>query len=181
MSRAASDHVGLGRPALPAKAGKMEIVGWEAANAVLRVVGELDVEITRAQAELAEEMAKTKADYETAISERQAHRKTLIAALEAFAKAHKKEMPGKSINLTWGTLGFRAGKATIKFLWEADRIIAALRLRNLTDCIRVTEEPNKDDLHLLEEATLEKVGCKKGGGRDTFFVKIDLQKIKETP
>lgn len=165
----------------PAKTQKMQIGGWEAANAVLRAVGELDVEIIRAQAELAEAMAKTKADYETAISKQQARRKTIVAALEAFAKAHKKEMPGKSIDLTWGTLGFRAGKATIKFLWEADRIIAALRLRKLADCIRVIEEPNKDALHLLDDATLEKVGCKKGGGRDGFFVKIDLQKIKETP
>ena len=164
-----------------AKTGKMEIIGWEAADAVLRGVGRLDAEIAHDQAELAAAIGDLKAKYDEHISPLLESRKAQVKALEAFAKAHRKEMPGKSIVLTWGRLGFRAAPPALKLLWAADRVIAALRLRKLVLCIRTIEQPNKDALELLDDDTLAAVGVKRTGGKDKFFAEPDLSKIEEKP
>jgi len=144
-------------------------------------VGQLDAEIAHDQAELAAAIGDMKAKYDEHISPLLDARKVWVKALESFAKAHRKDMPGKSISLTWGTLGFRAAPPAIKLLWAVDRVIAALRLRKLVDCIRVMEEPNKDTLKLLDDDTLAAVGVKRTGGKDKFFAEPDLAKIEEKP
>ena len=164
-----------------AKTAKMEIIGWEAADAVLRGVGRLDAEIAHDQAELAAAIGDMKAKYDEHISPLLDARKAQIKALEAFARAHRKDMPGKSIVLTWGTLGFRAAPPAIKLLWAAERVIEALRLKKLVTCIRTIEEPNKDTLKLLDDDTLAAVGIKRTGGKDKFFAEPDLAKIEEKP
>jgi len=164
-----------------AKTGKMEIIGWGAADSVLHMLGNLDMEIAHDQAELAEEVAKIRAGYDEHISGLLYTRKAWLKALEAFAKAHRKEMPGKSIPLTWGVLGFRAAPPAIKLLWAVDRVIEALRLKKLVTCIRTIEEPNKDTLKLLDDDTLAAVGVKRTGGKDKFFAEPDLAKIEEKP
>jgi len=159
----------------------MEIIGWEAADGALRALGQLDSEIAHDQAELAAAVAQLKADYDEHISGLLDARKAKMKALEAFAKAHRKEMPGKSICLTWGVLGFRAAPPSIKLLWAVERVIEALRLKKLVTCIRVIEEPNKDTLRLLDDDTLAAVGVKRTGGKDKFFAEPDLEKIVEKP
>jgi len=164
-----------------AKMAKMEIVGWEAADAVLRGVGRLDAEIAHDQAELAAAIGDLKAKYDEHISPLLDARKAQVKALEAFAHAHRKEMPGKSICLTWGVLGFRLGRPTIKFTWKTARVIEALKLKKLTDCLRIKESPIKDRLLLLEDDQLNAIGCARTQGRDAFFAEPALEKIKDKP
>lgn len=158
-----------------------EIKTWEDADDALHLLGVADIEIARGQAEMAELIASTKADYDERISGLIEARKDLVKALEAFAKAHRKDMPGKSIALTFGVLGFRQSPPAVKFVWAVDRVIEALRLKKLSTCIRVIEEPNKDTLKLLDADTLAAVGSKLTGGKDKFFAEPALAKIEEKP
>lgn len=162
-------------------ATRTDIDTWEAADSALGTLGEMDLAIARAQAEVAEQVAAIKMDYDAAVSDLLDQRKAQVKALEAFVKAHKAEMPGKSIMLTFGAVGYRKSPPAIKLLWAAERVIEALRLKKLSTCIRTIEEPNKDTLKLLDEATLAAVGVKRTGGKDKFFAEPDLAQIEEKP
>ena len=164
-----------------AKTAKMEIIGWEAADAVLRGVGRLDAEIAHDQAELAAAIGDMKAKYDEHISPLLDARKAQIKALEAFVKTHKTDLEGKSRVLTFGTVGYRLGRSTITFTWKVARVIEALKLKKLADCLRIKESPIKDRLLLLKDEQLEAVGCARTKGRDRFFAEPDLETIRDKP
>ncbi len=154
---------------------------WLEADLALRRLGEIDVQVARLEAELAEAVTRLKSEAAIKVDSLRQIRKTREKELEAFAKAHREELHGKSVHLTHGTLGFRKGRPTVKLAWKAGRIIEALKVRKLLGCIRVKESLNKDALLLLKDEQLADCGCARREGRDKFFAEPDLAQIVERP
>ncbi len=154
---------------------------WLEADLALRRLGEIDVQVARLEAELAEAVTRLKSEAAAKVDSLRAIRKIRERELEAFAKAHRGELAGKSVRLTHGVFGFRKGRPTVKLEWKAARIIEALKVRKLLGCIRVQERLNKDALLLLKDEQLADCGCARREGRDKFFAEPDLAQIEERP
>jgi phage host-nuclease inhibitor protein Gam len=102
------------------------------------------------------------------------------AAIAAYAEYHKPEVFArrKSIDLTFGTIGYRAStklKLISKMTWE--RVLQSLRDNGLHDLIRTREEPDKEKMKSLTPEHLQDLGCKVVQ-EDTFFYELSAQEIQ---
>ena len=154
---------------------------WRSVDVSLLRLGSIQIEVDRLQAELAESAAELKTKFDSKIGPLLSEQKITEKQLEAFVKEHRKDLKGKSRFLNFGVVGYRTAPPKIKFLWTVENILQALRIKRLVDCIRVKEEPNKEALELLDDETLEAVGCRRSGGREKFFCEPDLETIKDRP
>lgn len=106
----------------------------------------------------------------------------LEQALANYAVYHKHDLfaKSKSCKLAFGNLGFRAS-SKIKLLakWNWERVLEALRDTQLTKCIRVKEEPDKEALKGLDPEHLKSLGCKVVQ-EDTFYYELAEQELGET-
>jgi len=90
-----------------------------------------------------------------------------------FLSANKKTLFAKtrSLKLATGTVGFRRSTKittlTKKIKW-AD-VLIELKVKNLKMAIRGKETVNKEELHRLDDDTLESVGCKRDLNDDPYY------------
>ncbi len=157
------------------------LADWNSVDGSLRALGMIITDMERIQAEYAQNAARLKAEYNAKIEPLNEQQATIEKQVETFMKAHKADLVGKSLALNFGTVGFRRTPTKIKFIWQEENIIKALRVRKFMDCVRVHEEPNKEALDLLDDDVLEGVGCRRTGGKDKFYAEPDLEKIKKIP
>jgi phage host-nuclease inhibitor protein Gam len=97
--------------------------------------------------------------------------------LKEFCEANRAEFTKvKTIRLTFGSVGFRfSSRIVIKRIADT---LQALRELGLEKCIRTKEEPDKDRMKDLPDATLAAVGaCRKT--EDVFGYEIDRARIAE--
>lgn len=109
----------------------------------------------------------------------------VTARLAAFCDAHRADMQPASkkddAGLVWkstfGKLAWRKCPPAIEFtVKKVEKVLAALKAKRLTNCIRTVEEPNKDVLLGLDDATLAAVHCRKKPS-EKFEVKPDYHEI----
>ena len=104
---------------------------------------------------------------------------TLEQALSRFAAYNKAEMftKRKSLDLTFGVLGFRASsklRLLPKHTW--DSVLQALHDDGRTDLIRVKEEPDKEALKSRTPEYLKALGCRIIQ-EDIFFYELAEQAL----
>jgi phage host-nuclease inhibitor protein Gam len=154
---------------------------WNTVDVSLRALGMIQSGMDQLQAEYAQEAARIKAEYAVKVEHLMEQKGVIEKQVGDFVKKHREDLKGKSLELNFGTVGYRKAPDKIKFVWKVDNILQALKVKKLLDCIRVKEKPNKDALLLLADEILEDVGCKRTAGKDKFFVEPDLEKIKAVP
>jgi phage host-nuclease inhibitor protein Gam len=154
---------------------------WESVDAGLHKLAHVQIEIDRLQADFSEEIQRLNTQYDDKISPLLEAASAIKRQLEGFVKDHRLDLKGKSRILNFGIVGFRTSQTKVIFKWTVENILQALRVRKLSDCIRIKEEPNKEALELLTDAALEAVGCRKSGGKEKFYAEPDLEKIVERP
>ena len=84
---------------------------------------------------------------------------------EKYATTHRETLFGKfkSAASSLGLFGFRTGNPTLVLLnrkWKWGDVISAIKSIGKSDLIRTKEEPNKDAIKLLDDATLASIGLR---------------------
>jgi phage host-nuclease inhibitor protein Gam len=108
----------------------------------------------------------------------------LEQALARYAEYNKAELFArrKSMDLTFGTLGYRAStkiRLLTKMTWE--RVLENLRdLSGGAEFIRVKAEPDKEKLKGMSDDFLKGVGCKVVQ-ENTFFYELAEQELSTEP
>ena len=145
------------------------------ADEVLHAIGRLDRELGKIedrQNKLIDRIkAETKINAEPCLKEKQA----LELELEQFCTSRLDEFRSvRSKRLTFGTVSFRlSSKVTIRNIAQT---LLALKGLWLLHCIRVKEEPDKEELKKLTSQQLTGVGCKLKT-EDVFGYEVDQAKI----
>ena len=104
-------------------------------------------------------------------------------ALVQFGIARREELfrGKKSLDLNFGTIGFRASSAlkTVKKLtWE--RVLGLIKEKGLP-CVRVKEEVDKEALRALAPEKLAEVGCKLEQADDFFYELNETELADSSP
>lgn len=108
-------------------------------------------------------------------------RKELADAVAVFAKLNKQELfaKGKSLDLGFGTIGFRASTKVVQVRGvTAEMTLEKLHQYNLTDGIRTKEEINKDAALGWPDERLELVGLKRQQS-DAFYIEIKKEGVPQ--
>jgi phage host-nuclease inhibitor protein Gam len=157
---------------------KKQITSREDVDAVLEAMG-------RAQAMIeAEELeAESKiTDIRAKLVDKTAPLRISLAgsekALKAWAKGDYKSWPAKSLELNFGTIGFRLPKAAIKLKLAVENIIERLRAKKMHTCIRTVEEVDKEALANYDDEVLLDVGCERTKPKDKFFYEVKREEVK---
>lgn len=85
---------------------------------------------------------------------------------EKYATVHRDALYTdgiKSTDSNLGRHGWRTGNPTLALLnakWKWADVLKALKDKSMTHLVRTKEEPDKDSLKMLDDATLASVGCR---------------------
>lgn len=164
---------------------------WTDAERSLRAVGRHQIQRDALEGEMNREIDNIKATYAPKILRIDRKIAAVSTRLELWCQSRRTEMvpaskkddAGLVWKSVWGKLAFRKCPAAIEFtVKKIEKVVAALKAKKLTNCIRTVEEPNKDVLLALDDATLAAVHCKKKPS-EKFEIKPDYKEIarKEAP
>jgi phage host-nuclease inhibitor protein Gam len=150
---------------------------WEDVDHALRRIGEIDRDLALIEGDtnhaIDELKAKAKADSKP-LQDRKAG---LELAIKEFCEANRGEFAKvKTLKLTFGSVGFRLStKVLIKRVGDT---LQALKDLQLTGCIRIKEEIDKEALKNLDGETLAAIGAALKT-ENVFGYEIDRTQLKE--
>jgi hypothetical protein len=93
-------------------------------------------------------------------------------------KTDRKTRDGKSLELNFGTIGFRLPKAAIKLVLGVENIIERLRAKKMHTCIRTVEQVDKEALANYDDEVLLDVGCARTKPKDKFWYEVKREEVK---
>ena len=158
---------------------------WKHAERALRLLGLRRIERDTLEQKMNIEIDRVKAKYVTSLAALDRKTAAIERQLEAFCDAHRADMmptsrkddAGLVYKSAWGKLAWRKCPPAIEFtVKKLEKVLAALKAQQLTECIRTVEEPNKDVLLSLSDAQLATVHCRKKPG-EKFEAKPDYTAI----
>lgn len=159
-----------------------EIVADQAqAQCALAEMAALDRKLNGIESEMREYIDKAKKAASQQAAPLMARRKELADALAVFAKLNRQTLfvKGKSLDLGFGILGFRASTKISQMRGvTAEMTLERLHQYNLTDGIRVKKEINKEVALGWPDERLELVGLKRLMA-DTFYIEIRQDEIPQ--
>lgn len=131
---------------------------WDEVDTCLRNIGEIDRELALLEADQQERIDAIRAATKAAAEPLQNKKLGLEMAIKEFAEANRAEfIKAKTRELTFGSVGFRlSSRVVIKRVADT---LAALKDLQLTQCIRVKEECDKEAMKNLPLETLIAVGA----------------------
>lgn len=157
---------------------KIYIASRDDADRALQRIGQLQlqIEVLKAEAEakidtLRDVLKNDSTPYLTAIADNE-------LALEQWAAGDVKTWPAKSLDLNFGSLGFRKGKAAIKLKLAVDAVLRRLRAKGMGQCIRTVEEVDKEALAAYTDEQLDLVGCKRTKPKEKFWYEPRREVVK---
>lgn len=124
-------------------------------------------EVTRAKAQLETDRDQAIAELRERCREDvkllAAEMRVVKAALKKFASARRRTWAKRGLRSATfhnGVLGFRR-RASLSLPKDTENFIQTLRGAGMDECVRVTEEPDKDALNTYDDAALESVGAQR--------------------
>lgn len=153
------------------------LAGWDQVNEALRRMAEIDIALGEIEGRLTLEINDAKAGAEAEAGPHKEARRSLEADITAFCEEHKEEFAKvRSKEFTFGLIGYRVvAKLVIK---SKKACLAAMRALGLDSYIRVIEEPDKDAMDGLDDATLARIGASRKT-EDKLRIEPNLEKLKE--
>ncbi|AUN95898.1 host-nuclease inhibitor Gam family protein [Pseudazoarcus pumilus] len=150
---------------------------WDEVDTCLRNIGEIDRELALLEADQQERIDAIRASTKAAAEPLQNKKLGLEMAIKEFAEANRAEfVRAKTRGLTFGSVGFRIStKVVIKRIADT---LQALKDLQLTQCIRVKEECDKEAMKNLPLETLHAVGATLKS-EDAFGYEIKRDAIAE--
>ncbi len=166
----------------------MEIQSWEECDEALRKLAVADLTLKKAQVLRDREVLHAQTRYSTTTSDVVEEREDLAKQVEAWAKAHKREIEAagrKSTELNFGVIGWRksSGVLAVRKGWKMPDVMATLRemfqgQALLDSLIRVKQTLNKD----LVKGTLTADQLDQAGLRvsapERFFIETFPEKLE---
>ncbi|MCL2618155.1 MAG: host-nuclease inhibitor Gam family protein [Defluviitaleaceae bacterium] len=155
-----------------------ELQSWDDVDTALREILESEVSLNDIEGNL--KLAKAAAtEHAAALAKPLQDRiKTLEVLVEAFAKANKAEISGKTKTLNHGSVGFRQSSNISVPSKQLDSIIRNLRKYGMHDCISTPKEGvYKDVLGRYSDEDIIKVGASRKV-EDKFWMETDKEKLR---
>ncbi|WP_165064520.1 host-nuclease inhibitor Gam family protein [Desulfovibrio sp. ZJ200] len=144
------------------------------AECALAEIAALDRKLDGISAAMQESIDTAKARASQEANPLMARRKELADAVAVFAKLNRQTLfaKAKSVDLGFGTIGFRASTRIVQIRGvTAEMTLERLHQYNLADGIRTKEEINKDAALGWPDERLELVGMRRQQV-DAFFIEI---------
>ena len=155
-----------------------EYKDWETVDLALKRLGEIDISLERINGNMTLQINEIKSKAADTAAPLVAERKAIEKEIAAFAKEHKDAFAKtRSRELTFGTIAFRVVKRLV--IPSKKAVLAAMKALNLNAYIRVKEEPDKEAMMGLDEATLARIGVTRKI-EDKLRIEPNLEKVKET-
>lgn len=143
------------------------LVSWAEVDAALRRLGHIGRRLEQAEAALTERIERLREQGRRRLAGLSAEQARLEREVEEFAAANRHAMPGRSMVLTHGRVGFRA--ATRLLVPEPEETLARLKRLGLEGCLRVKETVDVAALRRLPDDTLAEVGAQRERGERFFY------------
>lgn len=158
---------------------KIKVTSRDEADRALQRIGQLQIFIEQAEATADKAIAAAREILKEETAVQRAALAENLAALEGWAKADAKNWaPSKSLDLVFGSLGFRLPPPAIRFKLSVENVIARLKANRGIWAIRVKEEVDKEALASWSDEDLEKIGCKRTKPKDSFWCEPKREVVK---
>lgn len=156
------------------KSGKkalIQIESWEDADAYVRKIGDMQLEIQRAEADAKSTIDEAKATLAAIAKPLQKDIKVCVDSIEAFAAGHKKDFVGsrRSKDLNHGKIGWRKSFAIAITKNTLGLIKDMFTNRRAAGYIRIKETVDKNALANLTDEELASVDARRER-TEAFFV-----------
>lgn len=154
-----------------------QLKSWEEVDACLKVMGDAENQISVITAEMNAAIAEAKKEAEEKAAQYKEMIKQNEGKIKEFTTVRKEDMKGKSLQLTFGTVGFRQS-TKLSLPQDTGKVILKLRENGMADCINVKETINKDMVKSYPEEDILKIGgyLQK---TDTFWYETDKDTLAE--
>ncbi|GAB6170763.1 hypothetical protein JCM15765_02410 [Paradesulfitobacterium aromaticivorans] len=147
---------------------------WDDVNLNLKEMGELEMAIEGIEAKMNEQIQDIKLDAELKAKPLKDKIEKLSVEIKGFVEENRAEIKGKTMNLNFGSVGFR--QSTKILIKNAKAVISALRAKNMNDCIIVKESVDKDVLRGYPDEVIASVGAGKKV-EDAFWYEVNREKL----
>lgn len=156
------------------KQATLAIADWQKADEYVRIIGELQMQITQTEQTATDDINDVKLKLAEEVEPRQAAIKLYIRSLEAFCETHRLDFKKKrSRKLNFGLLGWRYSTSIKTKKNTLERIKKVFSKAKAAAYIRVKEMVDKETLAKLTDGQLASVGARREE-KDVFFVEPDL-------
>jgi phage host-nuclease inhibitor protein Gam len=149
---------------------------WEDVNTALRRIAEIDVLCNDFEGDMTLKINEIKSKFAAKVKDLKDEKIKLESNITDFAENCKDEfIKTRKKELDFGTIAYRVTKrVTIRSIQAT---LTALKSLGLHNCIRIKEEPNKDELAELDTNTLAKVGASLKV-EDKLRIEPNIERIK---
>lgn len=137
-----------------------KIASQEEADSILKTLGLIEDKIAVIQARAGEIVRSATERAATEAKPLLEQQKAFIAALEKWSRDNEKAWPGRTLELNFGKLFFRASSGAI-LIRSVKRTLAKIKTKGWKHLLRMIEEPNKDAMGALTDEQLKEIGCKR--------------------
>lgn len=156
-----------------AKRKETSIKGWDEVDSALRRMGEIDIALAKIEGDMTLRVNQIKAEADAKAE----GLKALEEDITLFAEERKEEFAkNRTRELTFGIVAFRVTRKIV--IKSKAACLAALHALGLDSYIRKVEEPDKEAMEGLDDATLVKVGASRKVA-DSIKIEPSMEKIKE--
>lgn len=150
---------------------------WEEVDNTLKQIREAEIELGRIAADAERCMIDIRQQAEESAQPYKDKIKQMELQLKEFTVTNKADLKGKTMELSFGRVGFRMSTRLV-LPKAVETVISQLRKNGMGDCIITKESVNKEILKAYDETTILSVGAslKK---EDTFWYETRQEKIAE--
>lgn len=150
---------------------------WEEVDNTLKQIREAEIELGRIAADAERCMIDIRQQAEESAQPYKDKIKQMELQLKEFTVTNKADLKGKTMELSFGRVGFRMSTRLV-LPKAVETVIRQLRKNGMGDCIITKESVNKEILKAYDETTILSVGAslKK---EDTFWYETRQEKIAE--
>ena len=154
---------------------------WEDVNEALRQIAEAQIAIGDIESEMQKQVlgAQKVAEQESKPYKDEVAR--LEREIKGFVTEHREDMgKTKSMTLTFGEVGFRLSTSVSlpRAKEKLEEIVRRLKSRQMTECIVVEENVNKESLKKYGEDTVNAVGATWKQG-DVFGYEVNIARLEQ--
>lgn len=143
-----------------AKKRESTLKNWDEADQAMKSLAEKMIQVEQFEGQMTVNINSIKDTYEKTVNPLNAEIKFLEDDIRLFAEANKAEfVKDRTKKLNFGTISFRISESlSVK---NIKATLAGLKNLNLLSYIRVKEEPDKEAMKGLDDATLLKIGVER--------------------
>lgn len=161
----------------------MKIKRWEDVGEAIKNYGLLMIDRRKIEGDLNKQITALKDRLSQKVESFDQQMEAIEQRVEDWCETSREDMTpvkgGKGLTwkCTFGKVGFRSCPPSITFTKKnMEKVLAALKERKLFNCVRTTEEPNKEAMELLQNSTLKEIGAKRSAA-EKFELKPDYKTL----